>query len=330
MDLFVGGRVVPGKYPAIPESKVLLNDSKGQFTDATEQVSPALGHVGMVSDAVWLDMNKDKQPDLVVVGEWMPIKVFINNDGKLDDRSASYIHFASGGWWNRILAEDMDGDGDTDLVIGNLGENMQFKASEKEPVSLCAADFDGNGSIDPILCYYIDGTAYPAPAMDDLLDQIPSLKKKFLKYQTYAAATINDMFPAEQLRHAQTLEAQLMRTVYLENTGNRGLVLHELPVEAQYAPVYAISAIDANHDGKKDLVLAGNNSWMRIKFGHLDANHGVLLLGKGNSSFEYVPQWKSGLNLRQDVRSMKAIATGSTTQLVFGINNAPARSVQLR
>ena len=323
MDLFVGGRVVPGKYPTTPDSKILLNDGKGNFTDVTATMAPGIQKVGMVTDALWIDLNNDKLNDLVVVGEWMPIRVFINHKGKLIDESSSYIKFPSSGWWNRILAEDFDGDGDKDLVIGNLGLNAQFHASEKEPISLYYKDFDHNGSIDPVFCYYIKGVSYPAASRDDLMDQLPMLKKKFLKYSTYASATINDLFSKEELQDAALLKAEMLNTVYLQNNGPNGFAMKPLPVEAQYSPVYAITSIDANGDGKKDLLLAGNNSWTRIKYGRYSANHGILLIGDGKGRFEYVPQFKSGLKLRGDVRSMDLLHTGKGDMLMIGINNAP-------
>ena len=196
MDLFVGGRVVPGKYPTTPRSYILINDGKGNFKDATSNVCAALQQPGMVTDALWTDLNNDKQPDLIVVGEWMPIKVFINQKGKLSDASSTYIHFASAGWWNRIYAADMDNDGDPDLIIGNCGLNTQFHVNEKEPMTIYYKDFDNNGSIDPILCYYINGVSYPASSRDDMTEQLPGLKKKFLEYKDYADATINEMFTA--------------------------------------------------------------------------------------------------------------------------------------
>ena len=241
MDVFVGGRVIPGKYPQAPRSYLLVNDGKGNFTDQTDALAPALKNVGMVTDAVWIDVNHDHQPDLVIVGEWMPIKVFINQHGKFTDSSSSYIKFPSSGWWNKIYAADFDGDGDLDLVIGNCGTNTQFKASEKEPVTMYYKDFDGNGSIDPVMCYYINGVSYPALSRDDISDQLPALKKKFLEYKDYSNATINDLFTKEQLKDAGLLKAEEMHTVYLENTGN-GFAMHELPVEAQFSPVYAITS----------------------------------------------------------------------------------------
>lgn len=329
MDLFIGSRVVPGKYPITPESKILLNDGAGNFTDHTSRIAPSLANVGMVTDAIWLDINKDGTKDLIVVGEWMPIKVFVNRKGILADDSSTYIKFPSTGWWNSILADDFDGDGDEDLVIGNLGENAQFRASEKEPVTVYYKDFDNNGSIDPILCYYIHGKSYPAASRDDLMDQLPGLKKKFLTYRSYASATINDLFSPEELEDARVLKADLMKTVYLENKGG-SFELKTLPIEAQYSPVYAIASIDANKDGKKDIVLAGNNVWTRIKFGRYDANHGILLAGDGKGNFSYVPQYLSGLDVRGDARSLEVVNTGKTKRIFFGVNDAPLTSYDIK
>lgn len=328
-DIFLGGRVVPGKYPLSPGSRILINDGKGKFKDVTAEICPALLQLGMVTDALWIDLNGDHQMDLIVVGEWMPIKVFINNKGKLEDKSSDYIKFPSSGWWNCIIAEDFDGDGDLDLVIGNMGLNTQFKATEKEPLSLYYKDFENKGTMDPILCYYINGISYPAASRDDLTDQLPTLKKKFLEYNSYADATIHDIFSEEQLKGAGLLKAEMMQTIYLENRGKQGFILKQLPTQVQYAPIYAISAVDANHDGKKDLLLSGNNSWTRIKFGRYRANHGELLLNDGKGNFTYVTQAKSGLNLRDDIRSSQIISCGKKIKVLFGANNERIKTYTL-
>jgi hypothetical protein len=285
----------------------------------------------MVTDAVWIDLNQDRFEDLIIVGEWMPVKIFLNNKGKLTDASSTYIKFASTGWWNRIYADDIDGDGDKDLIIGNLGLNAQFKASEKEPLNLYYKDFDNNGSIDPVFCYYINGVSYPAASKDDITDQLPGLKNKFLEYYKYSEATIKDLFTSDQLKDAGVLKAEILKTVYLENTG-KGFKLIPLPVEAQYAPVYAITSLDANRDGKKDLLFAGNNTWTRIKFGQFTSGNGTLLSGNGKGSFEYVPQWKSRLNIKGDVRSIQSFSFGKNggSQFIFGINNAQARVIKVK
>ena len=319
-DLFIGGRVVPGKYPLAAPSAILINDGKGNFTDATKLIAPNFNNLGMVTDAIWIDLNKDKKKDLVVVGEWMPIKVFINNNGKLKDASSEYIHFKSEGWWNTITAADFDKDGDEDLIIGNAGTNTQFHVTEKEPISEVYSDFDKNGSIDPILFYYIQGTSYPAFSRDDLADQLPFINKKFLSYSDYSTATLHDLFTNEQLANSKTLTAASMETIYLENKGT-SFVEHHLPIEAQFSPVYNIVVADFNGDHKKDLLLTGNNTWTRIKFGRYSANHGVLLEGDDKGNFKYVPQQKSGLKIKGNVRTATLL---SDHQILLGVNDGNA------
>ncbi len=316
-DLFVGGRCVPGKYPTSPESKILLNDGHGNFKDATTSICSAVQHIGMVTDAVWIDVNKDGIKDLVLVGEWMSPKIFINENGKLKDASSAYIKFPGYGWWNTICADDFDNDGDMDLVLGNQGFNNQFAASGQKPVSLYYKDFDGNGSVDPFLFYYIGDTSCPAFSRDDIVQQVPSLNKMFLYYNEYADINRENMFSKEQLANAGELKADNLETIFLENTGN-GFSMRALPIEAQYAPVMAIAAIDINKDGKKDLVLAGNNTFTRIKFSRYDANHGAVLLGDGKGGFSYLPQWQSGLHLDGNVRSIESFGN----RIIFGLNDS--------
>jgi hypothetical protein len=206
--------------------------------------------------------------------------------------------------------------------LGNCGENTQFKVSGKEPMTITYKDFDGNGSIDPVLCYFIKGVSYPAASRDDLTDQLPLLKKKFLEYKDYADARLEDIFTGDELKDAVTLKAETMLTGYLENQGDKGFQWHPLPMEAQYSPVHGIVADDFTGDGKKDILLAGNNTWTRIKFGRYTANHGILLEGNGKGTFTYVPQWKSGLQLRGNVRSLQPIRTGDHNSLLVGFNDS--------
>ena len=279
----------------------------------------------MITDAAWTDVNGDGRKDLLIVGEWMPIKVFLNNNGKLVDASSQYIRFASSGWWNTILPGDFDDDGDEDIIAGNAGTNMQFRASEKEPLSIYYKDFDGNGSIDPLFCYYIQGVSYPAASRDELVEQLPGLKKKFNEYAVYAKATIRDVFSDEQLKDAAEYKAQTLSTVYLQNNGSAGFELKALPPEVQYAPVHVMQTIDVNNDGKKDVIIAGNNAWTRVRFGRHRSNHGIVLIGDGNGGFRYVPQYESGLNIRGDVRSLEMISIKGKKKFLFGVNDAPVQ-----
>jgi hypothetical protein len=330
IDVFVGGRLIPAKYPMIPESRLLFNDGKGNFADVTDANATSIKSIGMVTDAIWLDLNNDKLPDLIITGEWMQIKVFLNERGKLKDASPSFIKFPSSGWWNRIYADDFDGDGDKDLIVGNWGLNEQFHATEKQPLSIYYKDFDENGSIDPIFCYYINNISYPAVSKDDITQQLPSLKKKFLYYHNYANATIDSIFSKETLKNSGLLDAKELSTIYLENRGTEGFIKRSLPSEVQYSPVYAITSLDVNGDKNLDLVLAGNNSWSRIKFGRFAANHGTLLLGDGKGNFSYTDQLKSGFDIRLDIRSMMVINSIKNTYLFLGANNSSVISYKLK
>ncbi|MEP7374297.1 MAG: VCBS repeat-containing protein [Chitinophagaceae bacterium] len=321
MDLFIGGRLVPGKYPLPAPSGILINDGKGNFSDQTNIIAPSFDTLGMVTDAAWIDLNHDKKNELVIVGEWMPVKVYSYVNNKFSDVSSNYIHFASNGWWNRISIGDMDNDGDDDLILGNAGINTQFHVSEKEPMTEVVSDFDKNGSIDPILFYYIQGVSYPAFIRDEMSDQMPSIKKKFLTHKSYATAKINDLFTNEQLAESRTFRVDLMETVYLENKGNE-LMLHHLPLEAQYSPVYGIVVADFNNDQKKDILLTGNNTWTRVRFGRYTSNHGVLLSGDNKGNFQYVPQTISGLNLTGNIRNATLISDHTA---ILGVNDANAQ-----
>ena len=325
LDLFIGGTVTPGKWPAFAASRLLLNDGKGNFTEATQQFCKILSSIGMVTDAAWVDVNNDKIKDLIIIGEWMPIKVFINKRNSLQDASEKYISFSSSGWWNKILVNDFDKDGDEDMVLANYGTNGQLLPSEKEPVQLYNSDIDGNGKNDPILTSFVQGKSYPLVTMDDILFQVPSLKKKFYNYNNYADATITDVIPSDKLSEIKPLKATTFNTIYLENTG-RGLVKKYLPREANYGPVYAMCSADVNGDGNSDLLLFGNNQYNRIRLAQYDANFGQVYLGNSKGNFTYLMQNESGLSVKGDVRSVQFI----NDMLLIGINNQPVQSFRLK
>jgi enediyne biosynthesis protein E4 len=320
-DLFVGGRVVPGRYPETPASYVLINNGKGkgglpQFSDQTTTISPELGKIGMVTDAAWLDLDQDKKPELVVVGEWMPVSVFGTEQGNLVNKTSVYFEKLQTGWWNKIAVGDFNHDKKPDLVIGNWGQNSQLKATEKEPIDLYFSDFDKNGSVEPILMCYVQGKSYPYVTRDELLQQINGYRAKYPTYESYANATLTDIFAANDLETAKHLTANTLQTTCFVSTNTGKFKTAPLPVQAQYAPVHAIAVLDANHDGHDDVLLCGNNSRAKIRLGKMDANFGVLLTGNSKGGFQYAGQQQSGLALIGDVRSVLQMKN----TLFFGIN----------
>jgi hypothetical protein len=325
-DLFVGGRLVPGRYPESPKSYILINDGKGNFIDGTSTICPELRKPGMTTDAVWVDLDVDNQNELVVVGEWMPIMVFKNDKGKLINVSSQFFEKNYAGWWNKILVGDFNSDQRPDLLIGNIGLNTQFRASEKEPLEMYYKDFDNNGSVDPIFSFYIQHKRYPYLTRDELLAQLPALRKRFSDFKSYADIATEQLFQGDELRSAGHLVANHLSTTCFLNQPKAKFKIVELPKEAQYSPVHAMQIIDYNQDQHPDMVLCGNNSYSKIRLGKFDANYGVLLTGDGKGSFKYVPQSESGFNIWGDVRSCFSI----NNSIFFGVNGRPVTVYKVR
>jgi len=320
-DLFVGSRVIPGRYPETPESYMLINDGKGKFTNKTQEVAPVLKNAGMVTDAALADLNGDQKDELIVVGEWMPIKVFANESGKLIDKTTAYFDKAYSGWWNKLLVDDLNNDGNPDLMVGNMGLNSQCKASDAEPAEMFYKDFDDNGSVDPIFCFYIQGKSHPSVTRDELLDQMSMVRNRFPDYKSYADAQLEDIFTEKELEGVQYLKANELKTLYFEGSGNGKFQEKALPVEVQSSPVFTINALDYNKDGNKDLLLCGNIHQAKLRFGNVDANFGILLKGDGNGNFTYIPQNQSGFAIRGDVRAVLEV----NNLLLFGINQGEVK-----
>lgn len=303
LDLFVGGRVVPMRYPEAPRSALLLNDGRGVFEDATARFCPDLERVGMVTSALWTDVNNDGWMDLAIVGEWMPVTFFINHNGKSFTRSQLKD---SSGWWNSIVGGDFDDDGDIDYVAGNLGLNSIYKATTDEPVSIVAKDFDNNGSFDAIMCRYIQGVEYPAHPRDALIGQLSYIKGVAQRYSQYGTMELTDLIPEDRLKDALVLRSTFLQSAYIENMGSGNFSIKPLPMEAQFAPIYGLVVDDVNGDGNLDILAVGNSYACEPLSGHYDAGIGNYLAGDGRGNFHEVPVTKSGFFVDGDA---KAIAT---------------------
>lgn len=309
IDLFVGGRINPGSYPLTSPGGILRNDTDPKtklikFTVATNEANPALREPGMVTDAVWTDIDNDNWPDLIITGEWMPVKIFHNNKGKLEDITDKAGLSKSNGLWYKIIAADIDKDGDMDFVVGNMGLNTQFTASLQQPLQLYTGDFSGAGKNIPVVCNYIQGKSYPIATLDEIQDAIPAMKKKFLKYANYADASIGEMFSLDVLNKAKHFDVYTLQSSYIENKGSNQFVLHPLPLLAQFSVVQGIIVNDFTNDGKMDILLSGNFYPYRVQYGPCDASMGLLLAGNGKGNFKPVQRNESGILIRGDVRDM--------------------------
>ena len=326
-DIFVGGRIVPGRYPISPQSYLLINNGEGFFEDKTEQYLPRSGKIGMVTAAVSTDLNKDGKSDLIIVGEFMPITILINdNHAKLSDETEIWGKPEQIGWWRSIVAGDFTNDGNEDFIVGNFGLNSQLKASNETPISLYFADFDQNSSIDPILVHYVQGKPYPFASRDEMLDQMYSLRSKFTDYASYAEAGIDQVLTKEQLKQASILKANEMGSVFLKNSGSK-LESTILPIEAQFAPAQAVLPIDFDGDGNLDFILAGNQRQIRIRLGVMDANQGQLFKGDGNGNFTFINQQQSGFKINGDVKSIIQLPS-FPEEVHFGINGMGIKTYQ--
>ncbi len=320
-DLFIGTRVVSRKYGLTPRSYLLQNDGRGRYTDVTNEKAPALATAGMVSSAAWTDYDGDGKLDLIVVGEWMPVRVFRQEKGRLVDRTAAAGFSATNGWWNSVTVADINGDGQGDLVLGNLGLNSYLRVSPKEPARLYVHDFFDNGAIEQILTFYKQGVSYPIAGRDELVRQMPQLRSRYVSYASFGASRIEDIFPAPELARATVLEAHHFASSVALNTGKGTFELMPLPIEAQFAPIYAALAEDFDGDGRTDLVVGGNFFGVTPVRGRYDAGYGLLLRGDGSGHFRAVDMEESNLVIEGQVRDMKLLRRADGSRVIVVARN---------
>src|ERR1700722_14457308 len=321
-DLFIGGRSVPYNYGEVPRSYLLQNDGNGHFTDVTEKNAPELTHIGFVTRALWFDLDKDGQKDLILSLEWGGIVAFLHHNGSFTKK----ILTDKKGWWNFILPIDLNNDGKIDLIAGNLGLNSKLKASEKEPVRLYYYDFDGNGKKDQVLTYYIGGRELPFASMEELEKQIPDIKKKFLYAGDFAKASLKDLFSAAKLEKADTLSADYFANAVLLNQGGLNFTIQPLPWEAQLSSYRDAIPIDANNDSLPDILMVGNYFENSIQMGRNDADFGTILVNHGNGSF--TAENINGLQIKGQVRHVNKITIANKEAYLLARNNDSVKIIQ--
>ncbi len=322
-DLFVGSRVVSRSYGLTPQSHLLQNDGSGHFIDVTSDKAPGLSEAGMVSSATWIDYDHDGTLDLVVVGEWMPVRVFHQENGKLVDRTREAGLADTNGWWNSVQAVDLRGNGRPDLVLGNLGLNSYLRASRKEPARLYINDFShsGGGNLEQVLTFYRNGVSYPVAGRDELVGKIPSLRSKYPSYSSFGASKVEDIFPGADMRPARVREAYTFASCIARNNGNGTFTLEQMPMEAQVSPIYASLAGDFDGDGQMDLLVAGNFYGVAPVFGRYDASYGLMMRGLGEGRLTPVDMDETNLAIEGQVRDMKALRGPKGEQLIAVARN---------
>jgi enediyne biosynthesis protein E4 len=322
-DLFVGVRLKPFVYGAPVSGYLLENDGRGNFRDVTKQKAPGLEQCGLISDAQWGDIDGDGLPDLVVVGEWMPVRIYLNKGGRLEERTAAMGMDKTQGFWHCVVLADLDGDGDMDILGGNMGLNTRLRASEEKPVRMYVNDFDQNGTVEQVVTVYNGARAYPLVLRHDLVRQIPSLKKKYLKFEAYKEQQITDIFTEAQLARAIVAEVRETRSMMYLNDGGGKFTASPLPEAVQYSPVFSLLVHDFDGDGHADILAGGNFYHSKPEIGIYAASYGQWLRGAGGGRYQAVRPVDSGFFVRGAVRDMALLRGGGKKIVLVAKNDAP-------
>jgi len=331
LDLFVGGRLHPKKYPYPASSRILENKSKkGKvlFEDITAQKLSALKNIGLVTDSEWIDFDKDGWEDLVIVGEWMEIRFFKNTKGNFKEVTHEILDYHSTGWWNSIQKGDFDNDGDLDLIVGNLGENYKYTASKEKPFKIYLNDFDQNQKQDIVLSYSTKDMEFPVRGRQCSSEQMPAIKNKFKDYNSFASASIEQIYTDKMLKESLTYEITSFQSIYLENTG-KGFKVKPLPKQAQFSNINKILVQDFNNDQNLDALIAGNLYNAEVETPRNDSSFGLLLLGDGKGNFTAQSMADTGLMIQGEVRDLKPISVNDETYLLVGKNNAFLQKIRV-
>ena len=328
IDVFVGSRSVVGTYGINPDHLFLLNNGDGTFTDITERSAYDLKDAGMITDAKWIDIDGDGKDDLVTVSDWGSPKIYKNSGRRLSDSKSSLDSL--NGWWGAVEGDDLDNDGDQDLVLGNMGSNLHYKPKPGQPMKMWVNDFDNDGTIEQITTQNYDGGDYPLHQKKELTTQILALKKKNIKASEYASKTIQELFPTNIIDNTILKQSNISESIIAINDGNGKFTIKILPPQVQFSCICGIQCLDINKDGNLDLVMAGNNFEFKPQYSRLDANYGNVLLGDGKLNFEWQNYSDSGFFIRNEVKQLKIVKDKKGYQfIIVAINNETPKMYRL-
>jgi hypothetical protein len=309
LDLVVGERLKPFMY-GVPGSVFILRNDGGVFSNVTSEISPELKEIGMITDVKWMDSDGDEDLDLLVSGEWMGLKLFKNNAGTFINYSDMAGLANTNGLWKTLKAGDFDGDGDLDFFAGNLGENSRWKVTRERPATMYINDFDGNGRVEQVICTFVGDKSYPFLMKEDLVMQLPGLKKKYLKFESFKDQSISDIFPEEILSKSILLSIHTTSSAMFSNDGNGNFVQEKLPIETQMTPIFAVEVMDISKDGRKEILIGGNHYRVKPEMGIYDAGAGLTLMMNEEGSFDPMPANVSGFFIEGEVRDIQTINNG--------------------